>query len=133
MHTVPQLSSNNDNIPTEAKLFWFWFYVYKTLLIDDIVGTFTFFGKFEISWVVTSERTEWSSYWQSYIGHLDKFQINRNKFLWPSLWRLIPRKAQKIKTSNFDKIFIQDFNLCQQNLRSISLVVSKLCALQQFR
>ena len=45
-----------------------------------------------------------------------------------ALWRLISRKVWKIETWNFDTIFIPIFNLCYQNLKSISLIVQKLCA-----
>ena len=41
------------------------------------------------------------------------------------------RKVQKLRTWNFDKIFIEVFNLCYQNWGSLSLMVWKLYAFRQ--
>ena len=43
-----------------------------------------------------------------------------------ALWRLISQKIWEIGTWNFNTIFIQVFNLCYQNLESISFIVLKL-------
>ena len=50
----------------------------------------------------------------------DPTRIDRN-----ALWLLISRKVWKIGTWNFDTIFIHIFNLCYQNLESVSLIVRK--------
>ena len=56
----------------------------------------------------------------------DLTQLGRN-----DLWWLISRKVYKIRTWNFNTIFIQVFNLCDQNLESVSLIVWKLYAFWQ--
>jgi len=53
---------------------------------------------------------------------------------WPdreALYRLISQKVCKIGTWNFNTIFIQVFNLCYQNLESMSFIVLKLGAFLQ--
>ena len=53
---------------------------------------------------------------------------------WPdfnALWRFISQKIYEIGAFNFSTIFMNVFNLCYQNLKSISLTVSKLWAFWQ--
>ena len=48
-----------------------------------------------------------------------------------SIWRQISRKVLMKETLNHDKIFIQVFNLCYQNLGYMSSIVSKLYSFRQ--
>ena len=59
----------------------------------------------------------------------ESFKPTRPDPTWPdhnALWWLICQKVYKIGIWNFDKIFIQVFNLCYQSLESIYYIVWKL-------